>query len=380
MQVERKHILLITTSFPRGTPGQEAAGGFVYDIASRLSKTLIVTVVAPGNDSCIEQIDGINVYRYSAPEQALSALKLSSPKGFYWTLRVFFSGYRATKKAIKEQPSLKSILAFWIIPSGLWALLAARGKGIRFSSWALGSDIWSYSRNPLTRFILKKVLQASDRRYADGFQLCSDVEKIGNVSCEMIPSARLNSEDALNMKESSAPYNLVFVGRWHTNKGVDILLDALLELNDEDWSKISAVRIAGGGPLEQLVKDKAATLKSRGRPVECSGYVGKDELYRLFKWADYYFLPSRIESIPVILSDGVANRIPVIATPVGDVKLLCDKFRLGTVSLSVSIEDYRDAIREVLQSGGSGTEINAQGFFELLDQDRSIKEILSLVD
>ncbi len=45
-----------------------------------------------------------------------------------------------------------------------------------------------------------------------------------------------------------APYRLAFLGRWHPNKGTDLLLDALHQLRDEDWHRIEAVRIAGGAP------------------------------------------------------------------------------------------------------------------------------------
>ena len=95
---------------------------------------------------------------------------------------------------------------------------------------------------PLVRTKLRSVLRRADYRFADGVQLAADVEDICGRHCEFLPSSRqLPRPDNLDVS-AAAPYKLAFLGRWHVHKGIDLLLDALLKLQDSDWEKISEIR------------------------------------------------------------------------------------------------------------------------------------------
>ena len=59
-------------------------------------------------------------------------------------------------------------------------------------------------------------------------------------------------------------------------------------------------------------------------------------------------LPSRIESIPVVFSDSVQLGTPLIATPVGDLPRLHDKFRFGVLASATTASAYAEAIRLAL--------------------------------
>ena len=69
------------------------------------------------------------------------------------------------------------------------------------------------------------------------------------------------------------------------------MLDSLHLLSDEDWAKIEAVQICGGGPLKKTVKSGCATLKKAGHHVTLKGYVNKSEAVELLSWADYLLIP-----------------------------------------------------------------------------------------
>ncbi|WP_237582769.1 hypothetical protein, partial [Salmonella sp. hn-h4] len=77
------------------------------------------------------------------------------------------------------------------------------------------------------------------------------------------------------LPRSQPPYRLLFLGRWHPNKGVDLLLDSLAMLRDEDWQAIERVEIQGGGPMEGLVRERVAALYEARRPVEVGGFLDK---------------------------------------------------------------------------------------------------------
>ncbi len=85
-------------------------------------------------------------------------------------------------------------------------------------------------------------------------------------------------------------------------------------------------------------------LANGGRPVRIGGYLDKNEAASLIGWADYLLLPSRIESIPVIFSDAMQLGTPVVATPVGDLASLHERFEFGVLAAAASEADFCSAI------------------------------------
>ncbi len=258
------------------------------------------------------------------------------------------------------------LFALWALPAGHWAAQAARQKDIPFAIWALGSDIWSLGRVPLLRWKLQRVLRAANHRFADGFKLAEDVERLSGSRCQFLASARVLPQPDDNVKARAAPYKLAFLGRWHRNKGVDLLLDALRQLSDHDWSRIASVRICGGGLLHEDVQHAVTELQGQNRPVEVGGYLDKQGAANLIAWADFLLLPSRIESIPVIFSDAVQVRTPIIATPVGDLPVLHDKYNFGILATAANSEAFAQALRHALDSDATkyqaGLELAAADF------------------
>ncbi len=292
--------------------------------------------------------------RFAVPRLPLSLLDARNPAHFPAIVRTLKAGQRAVEEVVAER-AVRRLLAFWALPSGYWALRAARKRGIPFSTWALGSDIWTLGRIPVVRGILRKVLREAEHCFADGIGLCGDVQRISGRECRFLPSCRRLEAPRQRPLSSNPPYRLAFIGRWHRNKGADLLLDALERLTDEDWCRIECVRIAGGGPLERLVLQRAARLVSAGRPVQMLGFVDRRAAAQLLDWTDYVLIPSRLESIPLIFSDAMQAHRPVICTPAGDLPSLLDQYRVGVLAPEVDMNAFVAALR-------SGLSLNPTSF------------------
>ena len=344
-------IALITTSYPDNAPGTEAAGSFVEDFALELSNSVPVTVLAASREDSAESTANLTIRRFAVPRLPLSLLKPQKPSHWPAVLATLQSGHAALGQLIEDDRP-DHILALWALPSGWWAESA--GRGVPFSTWALGSDIWSLGRIPLIRQKLKGVLRSADHRFADGLGLCSDVVRLCGKPCTFLPSTRRLPTSRDSAVATQPPYKLAFLGRWHPNKGTDLLMQALEALDDDDWGRIGEVRIFGGGPLAGQIEDVAEALSSSGRPVTVGGYLDKSEAAELIAWADYVLLPSRIESIPVIFSDAIQLGTPVIATPVGDLPRLHDRYKFGVLAGAASERAFADAIRQALRQAATG--------------------------
>jgi glycosyltransferase involved in cell wall biosynthesis len=373
------HLLLITTSYPDESEGAAAAGTFVRDFAHALSAAARVTVVAPGAKTQTCQEHPIQVRRFAVPRQPLSLLSPLHPTHWPAILTTLRAGSQAVQQACAAAPVSHS-LALWALPSGYWALQAQRRFGVPYSIWALGSDIWTLGKIPVARGALRRVLRHAANRYADGLALKDDVERIGGKPCAFLPSCRALADGRAKTLRDRPPYRLAFLGRWHPNKGIDLLAQALEHLGEEDWQRIEALRIHGGGPLEQPVQARIAPLAAAGRPVAVGGYLDREGARDLLAWADYVLIPSRIESIPVIFSDAMQMRCPVIAMPVGDLPRLLAAHRCGVLAPTVTAAGFARALRQALTAApadfATGLDTAARAF----DVAATARELATLLE
>ncbi|HOD19127.1 MAG TPA: glycosyltransferase [Candidatus Fermentibacter daniensis] len=298
-------------------------------------------VVCPGLTETIG-LESPEVRRFRVPRLPLVSLNPLHPSAWPSIISVNRTGMAAVRKAVSDfQP--EHILALWALPSGWWAMNAAKGRRIKYSTWSLGSDIWSLGRIPVVRNVLRTVLVSAEHRFADGLKLCDDVKRISGLDCEFLPSCRdlgIRHPQAMRTKP---PYRLAFLGRWHKNKGIDLLLEALTFMDEEGWRNIEEVRIFGGGPLAGDIEPLCRMMIENGKPFKPGGFLDRSEAASLLSWADFVVIPSRVESIPVVFSDALQAGCRVISTPVGDLPDLIDE-SIGTVSSKATAESIRAAI------------------------------------
>lgn len=336
-------LLIVTTSFPQRGDGSEAAGAFVADFALAMAEHMPVRVVGPGTRQIREEWGGLPVWRFSAGSRPLSLLSPARP--WHWLpIGLTLASMRRQTFAAASDGGASHALALWTLPSGWAARNLLRSQGVPYSIWALGSDIWSLGRIPPLRGLMRSVCREARNTYADGEGLAKDAEALTGRRFDFMASCRkLDGQRRLPIA-TKPPYRLLFLGRWHPNKGIDLLFDALDSLDSDDWTRISEVHIAGGGPLDSLVKQRVSQLQSQNRPLRLSGFLDRQQASAALAVADRLLLPSRIESIPVIFSDAIAFGIPVVSMPVGDLPELLAQGG-GWVAESVDGASFASAMR-----------------------------------
>lgn len=107
--------------------------------------------------------------------------------------------------------------------------------------------------------------------------------------------------------------DILFVGELRRLKGVDVLIEALARLKS-DGRTLRAV-IVGDGPDREAFETLA---KSRGLAAEIA-FAGAMPARSAFAKGRLLAVPSRAESLPYIVLEGIAAGMPVIATNVGGI-------------------------------------------------------------
>jgi glycosyltransferase involved in cell wall biosynthesis len=117
----------------------------------------------------------------------------------------------------------------------------------------------------------------------------------------------------LSDRELHRPARVVFIGRLHEQKGVDVLLRALAWIRE--WRPEAGLRcdVVGDGPLSDELSALARDLDVVS-DVRFLGY--RDDVAPFLGRADAFVLPSRAEGISNALLEAMAVGLPVVASDV----------------------------------------------------------------
>ncbi|MGW8195874.1 MAG: glycosyltransferase, partial [Desulforhopalus sp.] len=133
----------------------------------------------------------------------------------------------------------------------------------------------------------------------------------------------------------------LFIGILRYYKGLHILLEAAKDARFR-------VVIAGTGPLEQELKDKAVTLGLTN--VFFAGYVGDEDKTALFRLARAVVFPSlyRSEAFGVSLVEGSMYGLPLISTEIGTgTSYVNQKNVTGLIVPPGNVQSLRQAMEEL---------------------------------
>jgi len=363
------NVQIITSSYPayKGDPGG-TAGLFVQSFSNELAAQGHTVIVQPvALKQSYESAEGVTVepIPWEGGNQELASMNFLNPLNWIIFLKFFINGKKCTQ-TVHQKYNIDRTLCMWIIPCGLFGYWIKKKFNKRYDVWALGSDVWKVRKIPFFgKYWIKKIAQNASGVLADGIKLADDVKSISNKNCQFLPSSRTLPEPENNLPplQPERACHLLFVGRYHKNKGPDLLLHSLAQLSQMTKAKIF-VHIYGTGPLEKSLKvlHKQLNLESF---VKLNGPINAQEFANALKRVSYLLIPSRIESIPLVFSDALQMQVPVIAMPVGDLTDLIQQYQCGILSQAVNENAYADALEEGINAN---TALFASGIEKVSEQ------------
>lgn len=157
----------------------------------------------------------------------------------------------------------------------------------------------------------------------------------------------LKSKGSVPMEKRK--YDACFVGRFHYQKGVLVLIDI--------WSKVRKKRpdaklaMVGNGPLEKAVRQKIKVYKLEDN-VNLFGYKEGSEKYEIFKQSKIIVHPATYDSGGMAAAEGMAWKLPGVSFdleslrtyyPLGMIKTKCfneQEFSQNIISLLENKKQY----------------------------------------
>lgn len=135
-----------------------------------------------------------------------------------------------------------------------------------------------------------------------------------------------------------SPIQFLFVGRFAFNKGIQTLVDTVIELNNEGYMDKFNFALVGKGPLYEhfLNTIKVPNLKF---------YGGADDatLNKLYKESDAFILPTLFEGMPTVILEAMGYGLPIIVTDTGATKQMVDDSN-GYIIEKKSVRSLKSAV------------------------------------
>lgn len=192
-------------------------------------------------------------------------------------------------------------------------------------------------------------------RQCNGFIVMSDI--VRDDLLRLCPSARYiqnphplydhfgekmdRAEACARLHLDSSRRNLLFFGLIRDYKGLDLLIEAMGELED-DYQLIIAGECYGSFEKYQALID---TSPARDRIQVHNAYISDEEIPVYFSAADALILPYRSATQSGVVSVAYHYDLPMVATPVGDFLNSVGRAGTGVVASGISASAMAEGIR-----------------------------------
>jgi glycosyltransferase involved in cell wall biosynthesis len=324
-------ILLITSAFPGASP---FAGAWIPDLIEELNKldcyVHVLTQNCDGADTkYLRHQDGYEITRFAWRGNDMPLIDVMRRNPLL-AVSFFYSTITAGYRIIKSwKPDF--IFAEWMVPAGLTAFVLSKLTHVPYAVRALGSDVLIVAKKPGFRQIIKMIACKAKVLFADGFDLCEKTSCLAmGKDCFFAATGRKvgsQRSDFMPFPDHGL-FKICSVGRLHPVKGQDILIQAA-HILAEKGMKYRLYIVGDGDEYERL--NEMIKNRQLGGQVLLTGRLEDGDVTDLLRHVDCFVIPSRSESIPLVLAEAVRANKPLIVTHVGGMASLVNQYRLGFV-------------------------------------------------
>lgn len=144
--------------------------------------------------------------------------------------------------------------------------------------------------------------------------------------------------------ELTTPIKLVSVARLdHTVKGQHILLEALAQLQDVDWT----LDLIGDGQSRNYLETLVSKLGLANR-VNFRSNIERNEIYNSLSQYDIFILPSLNEAFSIALAEAMAASLPAIISDLDGPKTVTDNGKFASLFTPGDTDDLARKIKEII--------------------------------
>ncbi|MDM7852519.1 glycosyltransferase [Pseudochrobactrum kiredjianiae] len=206
--------------------------------------------------------------------------------------------------------------SIWMMPN-VYTGWVTRGRNIPLIVSPRGTfSKWAMNRSRVVKFLFWHALQKRSLAHTALFHATAeneyeDIRRMGyRQPVAIIPNG-------IDMPQAKAPSDkskktLLFLGRIHPVKGLDVLLSAWAELQTAfpEWH----LRIVGPGNVGYVAEMQALANSIAAERVVFTGPLYGEEKTQAYQSADLFVLPTHSENFGIAIAEALAAGCPVVTT------------------------------------------------------------------
>lgn len=346
MDLEGKHILVVSSVYPQTSEGNH--GAFVREAILRLQLTgAKFTVFAPAYEGSHSYVlDGVKVYRFRyclkrfenlVRDGAPTKLQKQPIYLLAAALYILLGTLQLFWVCCREKPDLLHVN--WPFPHGLMAWPASKLLKIPMVFSFHGAELLLVNKFRFVAAILRWLLPQVQGVTANSSFTRGLIRKLDTeLAVTVIPYGLTIEAKPPKERPPEAVPRLLFVGRLDERKGLRYLLEALPLILAKQSVRL---RIVGKGILEVEIKSQCWAM-GLDAVVDFLGFVSKEELADEYASCDVFVLPAIVDSkgdtegLGIVMIEALAHEKPVVASAVGGIG---DVIVSGTTGLLVPEKD-----------------------------------------
>lgn len=340
-------LAVLTHGFPAGENPLAAnfLEPFLGEIHRRGNKIWVVT---PAAGFHLPQPYPVKTFDWGSTK-LLGQLKLWKPSEFF-SLTRFLKLEKTTLSNLHAEIEFDHVLAVWMIPNALAARSLKKKYGVPYSTWSLGTDINRFVRNPLSKALLKMLIDDASNLFANSHKLCAEISGLSGKTVTYLPTYRPLEKPGKEHIPQLMPgfFHFLCVARLEPVKGVDVLIEAFRRVVGR--LKNARLHILGDGTMRQDLVRKVK-LSGIAEGVRFYGMVKPVEVAGFLKKVDCLVMPSRTEGMPVAFWEAQSAGVPVIGTDAGDLGWAIGEYGQGIVVEPEDVDGLAEAMKRVIEDG-----------------------------
>ena len=347
-------ILMLTWEYPPRVVGGVAR--VVHDLSHRLIKDghdVTVITYNEGNSPEYEDDRGVAVYRVN--NYIINANNLID-----WVMQMNFNMIAKANQLIVEKGNFDVIHAHdWLVAYAAKTLKNSYNLPIVATIHATEAGRNGGIHNELQRYLndtewlltyeAAEVIVNSNYMKSELQRLFGlPYEKINVVPNGVNTNIYNGIERDYNFRRKYAMDNekiILYVGRLVYEKGVQHLIASMPKIL-QGYHDAKLVIAGKGGMLDEL-KAEAASL-GLGDKVYFAGYLGGDDLKKMYKVADISVFPSTYEPFGIVALEAMLSENPIVVSDVGGLNEIVDHRVNGMKSYAGNPNSIADSVLELL--------------------------------
>lgn len=150
---------------------------------------------------------------------------------------------------------------------------------------------------------------------------------------------------------SERPFQMIYMGQLTPRKGVDLIIDAALELPGDNWR----LKIIGKGDLAESLESRVQEARKE-HLIEFQPFLPWAETMQLLAESDLALVPSRHDGWGAVVSESLMQGVPVICTDHTGAQDLVQHPWRGSIVPAGDAQSLRQAILHWLEKGSPSPE------------------------